>query len=271
MFLQTSITHVFILLFILPTISTAYFSDFKIKDCDYGEGNYIKGSQYHQNLELLLKNLSNSNLDLPEKGYFKDIQGSFNGSNQVFGHAMCRGDVQLPEDCRRCLKHIKTEIGKLCPNKKNAAVLYDDCFLRYSNQNFFGKPSGTEQSVNFTATIPEKEREEFVKVRLNLFSKLLKYATNGSSSPSFFANDKSKVSSNLTVYGLLQCTKDLSKEDCHACLKSEIEKFPVFGAYRTSMMSLGRSCFIRYQNYLFYQENNPQPPPPIPPERSKGS
>lgn len=271
MFLQTSITHVFILLFILPTISTAYFSDFKIKDCDYGEGNYIKGSQYHQNLELLLKNLSNSNLDLPEKGYFKDIQGSFNGSNQVFGHAMCRGDVQLPEDCRRCLKHIKTEIGKLCPNKKNAAVLYDDCFLRYSNQNFFGKPSGTEQSVNFTATIPEKEREEFVKVRLNLFSKLLKYATNGSSSPSFFANDKSKVSSNLTVYGLLQCTKDLSKEDCHACLKSEIEKFPVFGAYRTGMMSLGRSCFIRYQNYLFYQENNPQPPPPIPPERSKGS
>lgn len=123
--------------------------------------------------------------------------------------------------------------------------------------------------MNYTATI-KKDREKFVKVREDLFSELLNYATNGSSSPDFFACDQGKVSSDLTVYGLVQCTRDLSKEDCHACLENEIGKFPVYGAYRIGIALLGRSCFIRYQNQLFYKEKNPPPPPPSPQEPSEG-
>lgn len=264
MFLQTSISHLFILLLYFPLSSNAYYSyEYNITDCDYGDGTYKKDSPYHDNLKLLLDSLSNST---PITGYFQDKKHSSNDSNDVFGHALCRGDVQLLEDCSPCLINAVSQIGKFCPKKKNAAVLYENCFLRYSNQNFFGIPTGTERYINFTAEISKNNREKFIKVREKLFEKLLREATNGTKSPSLFDLGKEVVTSDLTVYGLVQCTRDLSKEDCHDCLKILIQRFPDISHYKVGLVILGQSCFLRYYNQPFYEESNPQPSP----ETSKG-
>lgn len=254
MFLQTSITHLLIFLFFLPQSSRAYYSDNTIIDC--GSDIYTKNSQYHDNLKILLSSLNSST---PATGYFQDSQASSNGSNEVFGVAMCRGDLKLPEDCVPCLKYAVSEIGKLCLNKENAAVLYDYCFLRYSNQNFFGNPTGTEQFLDYSAKI-SKNREEFVKVREKLFEKLLVEATDGTKSPPFFAADTEAVSSDLSIFGLLQCTRDLLKEDCHDCLQTEIDKISTYGGYSIGLILFGRSCFLRYENKEIKDGSNPLSP-----------
>ena len=54
------------------------------------------------------------------------------GSGQVFVHglAQCRGDVGK-EGCSTCIQDAAKQIRTRCPNKADARILFDYCFLRY--------------------------------------------------------------------------------------------------------------------------------------------
>ncbi|KMZ56553.1 Cysteine-rich receptor-like protein kinase 8 [Zostera marina] len=133
-------------------------------------GNYTTNSTYHDNLKLALSSLSNST---PETGYFNVTKGK-NGSNQVFGLAMCRGDLVLPKECSPCLTKAAREILTLCPNKKNASVMYDTCFLRYSSIDFFGVPMGFDSVfiINYVKN-SSADLELFLGTRAKLLRNLM--------------------------------------------------------------------------------------------------
>lgn len=273
--LHNSKTYLFVIIFILP-LSIAYYPDYDFEECDFGIGNYTEDSLYHENLMILLTSLSKSTL---KNGYFNDTIGS-NGTNEVFGYAMCRGDLQLPEDCKPCLHYAVSEITKLCPYEKNAAISYEECFLRYSNENFFGKPTGIETYSNKKMNLT-KDQEKFFHARADLFSKLLVEATNHSTSPPFFAAGGQAVTSDLSVFGLLQCGRDLSEKDCSRCLDSNIQDVSIYSNYSVGAMHVGKSCFVIFENKLFYNGKVPPslapslppslPPPETSPETHKGN
>lgn len=273
MFLQISKTHMFVFFLILP-LSIAYYSDYEIPDCDYSISNYTMGSIYEDNLTLLLSSLSKST---PTTGYFEDTIGT--GVNQVFGHAMCRGDLELPHGCSQCLNSAVIEITNLCPYKENAGLLYDECFLRYGNQNFFGNSMGGE-ILSFSYENITTDRAQFIKVRAQLFSKLLDEGINATSSPPFFAAGEAVVSRNLSVFALLQCTRDLSTADCKKCLQKIMDYIPYNMPYSVHVMFLIESCFSIHSNMIFFNRPSPSPPtlpptlpspsPPPPPLNAKG-
>ncbi|KAJ9176948.1 hypothetical protein P3X46_012207 [Hevea brasiliensis] len=71
----------------------------------------------------------------------------------------------------------------------------------------------------------------------------------------------------LSIYAMLQCTKDITGNDCLNCLQSILSYIPQL---RINNKIVGRifplSCNFRYETYSFFQLTSPEaPPPPSPP------
>ncbi|KAE8686674.1 putative Cysteine-rich RLK 29 [Hibiscus syriacus] len=75
-------------------------------------------------------------------------------------------------------------------------------------------------------------------------------------SRNMYATKETEVSSYLKLYGLVQCTPDLTVPDCQSCLRTAIAQIPnTFGVKKSgSGRVLTPSCNIRYETYPFYGE-----------------
>ena len=74
-------------------------------------------------------------------------------------------------------------------------------------------------------------------------------------SPNIYAAGKLAVEEgkNVTVYGLTQCTRDLSSDDCKTCLDYAIDDISDCCAGRDNASVLRGSCNIRYEIYPFFK------------------
>ncbi|GAU14931.1 hypothetical protein TSUD_47240 [Trifolium subterraneum] len=93
--------------------------------------------------------------------------------------------------------------------------------------------------------------DQFNRVLGNLMKKLKEKAASSNDSRVKYATDnESDVSLNFqTIYGLVQCTPDLSFQDCLDCLNGAIAYLPIskFGG-----RVVEPSCNVRYESYPFY-------------------
>lgn len=92
-----------------------------------------------------------------------------NGTAPVTTLAVCRGN-RTPLDCQPCVDAAITDITNQCPHHSSAAVWYNLCTMRYSDQNFIRKLDNTVYMViwdNFK--VPDPNYDEMVqKVALDL-------------------------------------------------------------------------------------------------------
>lgn len=77
-----------------------------------------------------------------------------------------------------------------------------------------------------------------------------------------------------TIFGMVQCSPDLSSQDCTSCLVSVISEIPICCDKKTGGRVLSPSCNLHFETYPFFNETRlrelefvppPQPPPPPPP------
>ncbi|XP_028122477.1 receptor-like serine/threonine-protein kinase SD1-6 [Camellia sinensis] len=191
-------------------------ADPKSISCDSSPTNYTPNSRFGNNLKILLESLS-SNTPL-NQGFNSTAIG--NNIDQVYGQALCRGDV-TPEVCRDCIKNASQEIMTVCPTH-NAIIWHEFCQVRYAHLPFFSLmmvynglyPDSNKQEKNIS------DRVSFIKVLKDFMNKLSDEATVNPSNP-MFVTGKTKFSRNESIYGLVQCTRDISHSDCRACLKFE--------------------------------------------------
>ncbi|XP_039129034.1 uncharacterized protein LOC120265219 [Dioscorea cayenensis subsp. rotundata] len=81
--------------------------------------------------------------------------------NKLYGLALCQGDLAPQgEFCKICLHNARNSILEDYTNKTQAIEWYESCFIKYSNQSFFGVVNivgrtmcGTEQSNRIAANI----------------------------------------------------------------------------------------------------------------------
>jgi hypothetical protein len=71
---------------------------------------------------------------------------------------------------------------------------------------------------------------------------------------SHFATNNLNHSSTLTFYALAQCHQDLSQTDCLLCYAASRTKLPLCLPSLSGRIYLD-GCFLRYDNYSFYQES----------------
>ena len=222
--------------------------------CMNGNGNYTANSTYQSNLNNLLSNVSsNTQIDY---GFYNFSYGQDNDKVNAIG--LCRGDVK-PNDCLSCLNDSRVLLTQLCPNQKEAIGWYDKCMLRYSNRTIFNT---MENSPGFHMCNPGNatDIDQFNQVLRNLLDSLISTAQSGNSQRKFAASSV-KGPGFQTIYGLVQCTPDLSEQDCDDCLIQAISGIPQYCDSRKGGRILVPSCNFRYEIYPFYDLKNVAPPP----------
>lgn len=229
---------------------------FRSYSCNNGIGNYTANSTYQTNLNTLLSSLSsNTQIDY---GFYNFSQGQ--DPDKVYAIGMCRGDVK-PDECRSCLNDSRVLLTQLCPNQKEAIGWYDTCMLRYSNRSIFGivetSPVYYVYALN-NATDMDQFNQGLRELVDSLGSKaasgdsLKKYAAGSTQGPSF-----------QTIFALLQCTPDLSKQQCNDCLVGTITDIQSCCAGKINGRIGKPSCNLRFDTSPFYDPtaDAPQPPP----------
>lgn len=228
-----------LLVFFSAFDSFVYATDPPYPDC-HGE-NYIENSTFHKNLKILLHSLS-SNASVTK--FYKTSIGT--GMDTVYGLFLCYNYVNN-DTCTKCAEGATKDITNLCGKSKEALVWKDICQMRYSNQKFFGHLD-VAGNVNQTNPLPFLEPERLqstLKPILLNMSKLAAYSSD------MIATEYASFSGDEPIYAFGQCTKDLSPDDCSACLEAAISNFSSCCYYYRGARLYSHSCFLRYEFYNF--------------------
>ncbi|XP_020258503.1 cysteine-rich repeat secretory protein 38-like [Asparagus officinalis] len=180
----------------------------------------------------------------PCSGFGLSSVGS--GTNKVNALAQCRGDLNSTE-CSTCITTALARVQNYCPFKKNATIWHGKCFLRYSESDFFGE---IDEEVKFKIwSIIQNETlpSEFSMQVVEMMSSLRETVRV----PLFFASKVMEVVlPEKKLYGLAQCNRDLSSEDCDDCLGILIAALP--NATRGASVE-NWTCNVRYELYPFFR------------------
>ncbi|KAF5728611.1 hypothetical protein HS088_TW21G00759 [Tripterygium wilfordii] len=217
--------------------------------------NYTADSLFQYNLNHVLSNLI-SNASVSK--FYND--SSVNDTDTVYGLFMCLGYI-TNENCLNCITMASQDILQLCPYDTEAVVWEEVCHLRYSNQNFIGHldVTGNIGKDNIINISEPKQFDSLVNVTL---SNLTKKAAFDPSANKYATGEVTFLDSD-TLYALVQCTGDLSADDCSACLQAAIKDIPSCCYASRGARVLSRSCYLRYELYAFYegQTENSAPDP----------
>ncbi|KAK2405021.1 putative receptor protein kinase [Trifolium repens] len=239
----------FLLLLIISIVSQAKAQpNFLYNFCINKNGNYTANSTYQNNLNILLSNLS-SNKEI-DYGFYNFSYGQ--NTDKVNAIGLCRGDVK-PDICRNCLNDSRVLLTRLCPNQKEAIGWYDNCMLRYSNRSIFGIMEGLP-SFYMSNSKNVTQVDQFNQVLGDLMKKLKeKAASSNDSRVKYSTGNETDVNLNFqTVYGLVQCTPDLSFQDCTRCLDDAIYEIPTCCNNKMGGRVIKPSCSFRFESALFY-------------------
>ncbi|KAI5411019.1 hypothetical protein KIW84_056248 [Lathyrus oleraceus] len=199
---------------------------------------------YKSNLKKVLSLLSSD--AIVSKGYNHTSIGA-NTVDGVYGLYDCRGDV-TGSFCQFCVSTAASDILQHCPNRPSAVIWYNFCILRYSNHNFFAKLT-TTPSWHILGSKNINNPQEVEKGEDNMQS-LIKEATMESGK--LYAMGEFNLSDEKR-YGLVQCSRDLSENECNQCLEAMLDKVPKCCGTKIGWQVLAPSCLIKYDDFIFYQ------------------
>lgn len=211
--------------------------------------NYELNSTFEKNLRSLFDSLPlKTSLN---EGFYNTSVG--NGTNSVYVQALCRGDV-TSKVCHNCVQNASQEIMKQC-QREEAIIWYELCQIQYSYSNFFG-------SNVYTGKYPDSDYEmknvsdpaHFHVIWKDFMENLIVKVAFGHSEL-MFATGKTKISESETIYGLVQCTRDVSHEICKSCLDSAFGDLDGLCGFRQGGTVFSRSCNMRFELYQFYSRS----------------
>ncbi|CAN6545028.1 unnamed protein product [Malus baccata var. baccata] len=219
--------------------------------CNKDSTKISTGTQISQNIDSLLAELLSCILFLfntASTGFLATAYGE--NQDQVYGLAQCRGDVVGTKDCSSCIQDAAKQIRQRCPNQADARIWYDYCFLRYSDKSFIGEVD-TSYGIFYynvdNVTDPEKFNEELGALTDKIRAQAVMPESGG------LGKGETKLSPFVTLYALVQCTRDLSKLGCsHGALAIAVGNFPTFCNNRKGCRVLYSSCYVRYELYPFF-------------------
>ncbi|CAK7349425.1 unnamed protein product [Dovyalis caffra] len=168
--------------------------------------------------------------------------------DQIYGLAQCRGDV-TSKDCSGCLQDAAKQTRQLCQNQTDARIWYDYCFLRYNSKDFIGKVD-TAFGIYYINVENVMNPEDFNRNLGALMNKIRSEAVVAKNEG--LGKGKTELSTFVTLYALVQCTRDLASVDCAQCLAIAVRNFPNFCNNRKGCRVLYSSCYVRYELYPFF-------------------
>ncbi|KAK7402019.1 hypothetical protein VNO78_13954 [Psophocarpus tetragonolobus] len=210
--------------------------------------NFTAHSSYESNLKTLINSLI---YKTPSIGFGSASVGKYQ-NQKAYGLALCSGDMSASE-CKTCVSDATKEVLNRCPYNKGGMIWYDNCMFKYLDTDFFGKIDNTNTFAMYNV------RNVTDPAMFNYLTKelLSLLAYKASLSPKMYASGELKIggeSNKKYIYGLTQCTRDLSGRDCNKCLHDAIRGLPNCCDGKEGGRVVGGSCNVRYEIYPFLKE-----------------
>ncbi|MQM09567.1 hypothetical protein Taro_042440 [Colocasia esculenta] len=207
---------------------------------------------WETNLGNLLSSLASNSSQ--RSGFSTNTVGV--GSARLYGLALCRGDLaNSTGDCQTCLANASSSMIQMCPQKTQGIIWYEKCEVRYSNESFFGVVDG----VGRTFCGLKDTSQTIDAASLSLMSRLVEEAPD--QNLLFAAGSVQNVSGVASSYGLVQCTRDLSSEDCRSCLRGGMANASSACQEKRGWRFLSGSCNLRYEDFAFFDTSVALPMP----------
>lgn len=258
-------------LFLLVLINLLTFITAQQQENPYSctsNGNYTTNSTYSANLNALLASLS---VNITDNGYYSASVGQ--SPERANALALCRPDQTLPQ-CRSCVQSTARDLIRLCRNQRQGAVWAEYCMVRYSNDPIL-RTLTSDSGLILRNAFNVSNGDRFRADRAKLLEDLRVLAANGSSAIKAGGGSRNTSDSESdAIYALVQCTPELSPEECGRCLIETGQPIRSCCDVSRGVRMLNRNCNIRYELYSFYNETRlrelrvllpPAPPPPPPP------
>ncbi|KAJ6420674.1 hypothetical protein OIU84_028098 [Salix udensis] len=212
--------------------------------------NYTSGSAYQRNLNLTLTSLTSY-------GY---VSTAGQNPDLVYGLVNCPGFLSV-EECQTCAVSVAIRIIQLCPNQKTASVIDESCSLQYSDREFFS----TADTVPRLDVFNGQNADDQDLFNSQLQSLLGNISFNAATDPSRLAAGRITYTSSTSIYGMVQCIRNLTANECLRCLRSTSEYILQRSGEAVGARVYTLSCNIRFEIYLFFSLSSLPPPPPSPP------
>ncbi|XP_022723493.1 putative receptor-like protein kinase At4g00960 isoform X1 [Durio zibethinus] len=230
--------------------------------CISTAGNYTANSTYQANLNNIFSQLTS----LTEFNYgFYNLSAGDENATKVNAIALCRGDINQA-DCNSCLNDTISELRQRCPFYKEVVGWSEFCMLRYANRDIFGEMEDSPDACLYN-TQDLANANQFHQTLANLLNNLSSQAEAGGPLRKYAA-DNSSVGVFQIAYALVQCTPDLSEQECGACLTVAKQGIGGCCSEKIGCRVLRPSCFLRFESSPFYQTPIPLPSPPPSPTSS---
>uniref|UniRef100_A0A0D3GS16 Uncharacterized protein n=1 Tax=Oryza barthii TaxID=65489 RepID=A0A0D3GS16_9ORYZ len=217
-------------------------------------GNYTANSTYQANLKQLAAAL-HKNVSSGGRLFASGAVGAV--PDAVYALALCRGDINASA-CADCVGTIFQDAQQLCPYGKEVSIVYDSCYLRFSNLDFLSSAdnSGVVDLYN-TGTV-SGDVGRYDRAVTGLLNATARYAAgnaNASSSSRLFATGV-MVGFDAQfpkIYAMAQCSPDLSPAQCGLCLGAMVARWwQTFEPNTQGARSVGARCNMRVELYSFY-------------------
>nr|CAD1829377.1 unnamed protein product [Ananas comosus var. bracteatus] len=195
-------------------------------------GNYTANSTYQSNLSLILSSLA-ANASGGGAGFSEGTAGQT--PNQVSGLASAAATPTLPP---------------AAPASASAPPTYDDCLIHFSDLHFLTSTGNSQQAVLYNSNKITYKPHVFDEMTAWLINRTADWAAHNTKSR--FATAEAKYTADIPLYGLVQCTPDLTPVECRQCLQSLIGEMPQWFLGREGGRILGVWCNLRYEVYSFF-------------------
>ncbi|KAK7393275.1 hypothetical protein VNO78_21826 [Psophocarpus tetragonolobus] len=181
--------------------------------------------------------------------YFATAQ-STTGTEPVYAMFQCMNYLSTA-DCAACFDAAAAEIRHCTtPITNGARVVYDGCFLRYENNDFFGDNSLPGNSVrcgNQTAVDAITFNTTIQQILQNLQTATPKIK-------GFFATTKTQVA-DIAIYAVAQCAETFTQDTCSNCLSIQHNNLQGCLPNTNSRAIDPAGCFTRYSETPFFADN----------------
>ncbi|KAK1368439.1 cysteine-rich receptor-like protein kinase 10 [Heracleum sosnowskyi] len=236
---------------LFTSLSTQAAQSFGYASCPDGT-SYSPGSTYEANLKLLLTYLTSN--ATKNNGFYNSTVGH-DSPDVAYGLYLCRGDCSS-DICQTCVSEATKAIVTQCPKAKEAVMWYDGCMVRYAHRSIiatnnetlgwqYGNPSSVKEEARFKQVL-DITLSDLITRASNVTMSQNKHAIRG------FATQIVNYTGVQTLYGLAQCTPDLSGNDCGHCLREAIGYLPQCCDKKQGGRVLLYSCNFRYELYSFF-------------------
>ncbi|XP_062187328.1 cysteine-rich receptor-like protein kinase 6 isoform X2 [Phragmites australis] len=197
-------------------------------------------------------NLASLSYVLPKKASASGFSaGAFGvAPDTAYGLVLCRGDFTGGQ-CVSCLQAGLRHAVNLCRDSKDATLYYDQCQLRFSDQDFLaGADNSPERVAKNMNSVSNGNVDAFDALVTSLVGAVADAASNASRR--YATGQAGFPPENMNVYALAQCTQDLTPAQCRGCLAGLIGEMHEWFTGRVGGRLLGVRCDIRYENDVFF-------------------